>query len=217
MPSAPPSWPLASGGSECWRRRCGSCRPIATGRAARNCTEPPGQTELFNEAEALVELNEALGAEVTLKATPQREEKSNSATKGGRKAIAAHLPRVPIVCEIPESERQCACGGALIEIGSEVSEQLDYVPPKIQVLQHVRKKYACPGCEQCLKSAPLPAQILPRTNAAPGLLAQLVASKYVDALPLYRQEAIFARYGVHSFLGPRRPPGSLRSPSGFSR
>jgi transposase len=70
------------------------------------------------------------------------------------------------------------------------------VPPKIQVLQHVRKKYACPGCEQCLKTSPLPAQILPRTNAAPGLLAHLVASKYVDALPLYRQEAIFARYGV---------------------
>jgi len=141
----------------------------------------PGQTELFNEAEALVELNEALGAEVNLKATPQREEKSNPATKAGRKAIAAHLPRVPIVYEIPQSERQCACGTILTEI---------------QVLQHVRKKYACPGCEQCLKTAPLPAQILPRTNAAPGLLAHLVASKYVDALPLYRQEAIFARYGV---------------------
>jgi transposase len=42
----------------------------------------------------------------------------------------------------------------------------------------------------------LPAQILPKTNAAPGLLAHLVTSKYVDALPLYRQEAIFARYGV---------------------
>ena len=79
---------------------------------------------------------------------------------------------------------------------TEVSEQLDYVPPKIQVLQHVRKKYACPGCEQCLKTAALPAQILPKTNAAPGLLAHLVTSKYVDALPLYRQEAIFERHGV---------------------
>jgi transposase len=156
----------------------------------------PGQTELFNEAETLVELNEALGAEVNLKTTPQRAEKSNPATKAGRKAIAAHLPRVPIVYDIPQSERQCACGTILTEIGSEVTEQLDYVPPKIQVLQHVRKKYACPGCEQCLRTAPLPAQILPRTNAGPGLLAHLVASKYVDALPLYRQEAIFARYGV---------------------
>jgi transposase len=155
----------------------------------------PGQSELFNEAETIVELNAVLGAEVELKATPQREGKS-AGTKPGRKAIAAHLPRVPVVYEIPQSERQCACGSTLIEIGSEVSEQLDYVPAKIQVLQHVRKKYACPGCEQCLKTAPLSAQILPRTNAAPGLLAHLVTSKYVDALPLYRQEAIFERHGV---------------------
>jgi transposase len=84
----------------------------------------------------------------------------------------------------------------LIEIGAEVSEQLDYVPAKVQVLQHVRKKYACPGCEQCLTTAALPAQILPKSNAAPGLLAHIVTAKYVDALPLYRQEAIFERHGV---------------------
>jgi transposase len=156
----------------------------------------PGQSELFNEAETIAELNEVLGTEVNLKATPQREDKPSTGAKAGRKAIAAHLPRVQIFHDIPESERECACGGTLIEIGSEVSEQLDYVAPKIQVLQHVRKKYACPGCEQCLKTAALPSQILPRTNAAPGLLAHLVTSKYVDALPLYRQEAICARYGV---------------------
>jgi hypothetical protein len=93
----------------------------------------PGQTELFNEAEALVELNEVLGTEVNLKATPQRENKADRGRKPGRKAIAAHLPRVPVVHDIPESERQCACGTMLIEIGSDISEQLDYVPPKIQV------------------------------------------------------------------------------------
>jgi len=156
----------------------------------------PGQTELFNEAETIAELNEVLGAEVHLKATPQREDNSGRGTKPGRKAIAAHLPRVAIVHDLAEHDRHCACGSQLVEIGSDISEQLDYVAPKIQVLQHVRKKYACPGCEKCVKTAPLPAQILPKTNAAPGILAHLVTSKYVDALPLYRQEAIFARYGV---------------------
>src|ERR1700733_9650209 len=124
----------------------------------------PGQSELFNEAETIAELNEVLGAEVNLKATPLREDKPSTGVKAGRKAIAAHLPRVQILHDIAENERQCACGGTLIEIGTEVSEQLDYVAPKIQVLQHVRKKYACPGCEQCLKTAALPAQILPRTR-----------------------------------------------------
>jgi transposase len=167
------------------------------GSSREKLTVAPGQTELFNEAETIVELNEVLGAEVTLKATPQREDKGAPGAKAGRKAIAAHLPRVSIVHDLPESDRRCACGTMLIEIGSDLSEQLDYVPPKIQVLQHVRKKYACPGCDQCVKTAPLPPHILPRTNAAPGLLAHLVTSKYVDALPLYRQEAIFARYGVN--------------------
>src|SRR5450631_2213968 len=166
------------------------------GASREKLSVAPGQGGLFNEAEATIELTEAVGAEIELTATPLREDKKRSAMKPGRKAIASHLPRVPIVYELPESERHCACGRVLIEIGSEVSEQLDYVPAKVQVLQHVRKKYACPDCEQCVKTAVLPAQILPKTNAAPGLLAHLVTAKYVDALPLYRQEAIFERHGV---------------------
>jgi transposase len=157
----------------------------------------PGQGGLFNEVETVVELAEALGAEVALQATPLREDKKRSATKPGRKALAAHLPRIRVPHELPESERTCACGDTLVEIGEETSEQLDYVRPKIQVLQHVRKKYACRGCEQCVKTAPLAPQLLPRSNAAPGLLAHIVTSKYVDALPLYRQETIFERHGVH--------------------
>jgi transposase len=166
------------------------------GASREKLSVAPGQAGLFNEAEATIELAEAVGAEIELSATPLREDKKRSPAKPGRKAIASHLPRIPIVYELPESERHCTCGSVLIEIGAETSEQLDYVPAKVQVLQHVRKKYACPGCEQCVKTAVLPAQILPKSNAAPGLLAHLVTAKYVDALPLYRQEAIFERHGV---------------------
>ena len=167
------------------------------GASREKLNAAPGQGGLFNEAETIMELSEVLGAEVALQATPQREDKRPSATKPGRKALAAHLPRILVPHELPESERVCACGDTLVEIGAETSEQLDYVRPKIQVLQHVRKKYACPGCEQCVKTAPLPAQMVPRSNAASGLLAHIVTSKYVDALPLYRQERIFERHGVH--------------------
>jgi transposase len=69
----------------------------------------PGQTELFNEAETIAELNEVLGTEVSLKATPQREDKSGG-TKPGRKAIAAHLPRVAIIHDLAKDDRHCACG-----------------------------------------------------------------------------------------------------------
>jgi transposase len=154
-----------------------------------------GQSELFNEIEATVELAEAVGVEPELRATPLRESKT-AAGKPGRQKLASHLPRVEIRHELPEAERICGCGSVLTEIGTDISEQIDYVPMKIQVLRHLRVKYACPGCEQCVKSAPLPEQILPKSNASAGLLAHLVTSKYVDSLPLYRLEGMFERYGV---------------------
>jgi transposase len=154
-----------------------------------------GQNELFNEIEATLELTEAVGVEPELKVTPLREEK-RSGGKPGRARLAAHLPRVEIRHELSEGERLCGCGTTLAEIGADISEQIDYVPAKVRVLRHLRVKYACPGCEQCVKTAPVPEHILPKTNASPGVLAQLVTSKYVDSLPLYRQEAMFERYGV---------------------
>jgi transposase len=155
----------------------------------------PGQRGLFNEVEATIELTEIVGVEPELTATPLRETRTSNKT-AGRKALASHLPRIEVRHELPKEQRLSACGAELREIGTETSEQLDYVPAKVQVIRHVRLKYAC-ACGECgVKIAPLPAHILPRSNAAPGLLAHLVTAKYVDALPLYRQEVIFARHGV---------------------
>ena len=94
--------------------------------------------------------------EPELKATPLREPKVSTG-KPGRSKLAAHLPCVDVRHELPESERVCDCGSTLQEIGADISEQIDHVPAKVQVLRHLRIKYACPGCDQCIKSAPLPA------------------------------------------------------------
>lgn len=165
------------------------------GASREKLGQAPGQRGLFNEAEATIELSEAVGIEPALTATPLRETRA-SATKAGRKALASHLPRIEIRHELPAIERMCACGAALEEIGAETCEQLDYVPAKVQVIRHVRPKYACACCHSGVKIAPAPAHILPRSNAAPGLLAHLITAKYVDSLPLHRQETIFARHGV---------------------
>jgi hypothetical protein len=69
------------------------------------------------------------------------------------------------------------------------------VPAKIQVIRHIRKQYAC-KCGQCIKTAALPGQPIPKSMASPGLLAHIAVSKYQDALPLYRQETILRRIGV---------------------
>ena len=165
------------------------------GASREKLTTASGQRGLFNEVEATIELTEIVGVTPDLTATPLRETRASNGTPG-RKALAAHLPRIEVRHELPQDQRVGACGTPMREIGTETSEQLDYVPAKVQVIRHVRAKYACP-CGQCgVRIAPLPAHILPRSNAAPGLLAHLVSAKYVDALPLYRQEVIFARHGV---------------------
>jgi len=67
--------------------------------------------------------------------------------KRGRRPIPADLPRVTVVHDLPEAEKTCPCGAALARIGEEVSEKLDIVPAKIQVVRHIRPKYACRACE----------------------------------------------------------------------
>jgi transposase len=83
----------------------------------------------------------------------------------------------------------------LSEINQIVSEQVDIIPAQLRVIRHIRKQYAC-ACGQCIQTAPLPGQPIPKSMASPGLLAHVVVSKYQDALPLYRQEQILQRVGV---------------------
>lgn len=111
-----------------------------------------------------------------------------------RQALPAKLPRIDRHHEIEQTH--CACGQALKRIGQEVSEQLDCVPAQFFVLRNIRGKYVCVCC-QTIQAAPMPAQIIDKGIPAPGLLAQVVVAKHDDHLPLYRQEEIYARSGVH--------------------
>lgn len=111
-----------------------------------------------------------------------------------RQALPAALPRIEHRHE-PEST-VCSCGQPLKRIGEEISEQLDCVPAQFFVNRHIRGKYTC-ACCQTLQTEPMPAQMIDKGIPAPGLLAQVVVAKHDDHLPLYRQEEIYARSGVH--------------------
>lgn len=111
-----------------------------------------------------------------------------------RRPLPESLTRVEVFHDL-DSAVCPECGQALEKIGEEVSEQLDVIPAKFIVRRHVRAKYCCRHCE-CVHSAPMPAQPIDKGLAAPGLLAQVVIGKYLDHLPLYRQESQFARMGV---------------------
>jgi len=152
----------------------------------------PDQIYLFDEAEA-----DALGGtdnEADVDETV--EVPAHTRKKRGRKPLPDTLPRVEVIHEIPQDQRHCPHDGQLLaEINQVVSEQLDIIPAQIRVIRHIRKQYAC-SCGQCIQTAPLPGQPIPKSMASPGLLAHIAVSKYQDALPLYRQEQILQRIGV---------------------
>ena len=151
------------------------------------------QLLLFDSAELSVLIEE--------REQEEQEASSSSAKRRrnghGRRALPAHLPREQRRYELAEAERQCpGCGEARQEIGQETSEQLEYVPAAFKVIEHVRVKYACRRCEEHVSVAAKPSQAIEKGLPGPGLLAQVVLSKYGDHTPLYRQEDIFSRHGI---------------------
>lgn len=162
---------------------------------------------LINEAELIVDDDEggadeapADVADGDASATPPDNvaPSANKRTRGGRVALPPELPRVEVVHTLDATERCCAEDGTELKvIGEEVSEELHVVPARVEVIRHVRRKYACPICEGNVKIVPAPAKLLPKSNASATLLAYVATAKYQDALPLYRQSQIFTRHGAH--------------------
>ena len=118
---------------------------------------------------------------------------------GGRKALPADLPRERIEYE-PE-EKDCGnCGVPLERIGEEITTELDYVPARFVIREHVKIKRACSKCKEAgVKTGKLPPALQPIERGRPGagLLVHVMVSKYCDHIPLNRLENIFAREGVN--------------------
>jgi transposase len=157
------------------------------------------QLALFDEAELNV-LIEELDAQIAEAKAPPRSERTEPKQTPKRKPLPAHLPRVERILDLPEEE-QAAIAATHVHIGFDESEQLGVLPKQYYVIRTKRAKYApihadVPGAEAGLRIAPRPAQILPKAIAHSSLLAEVVTGKFVDGLPLYRQEKIFAREGI---------------------
>jgi transposase len=137
------------------------------------------------------------GAVIVPPAEEKKQEVKGYTRRHGRGALPAELPRKRIEYALSEEDRKCPeCGTPREEIGEETSEQVDYVPASVMVLEHVRKKYACKCCQGEVVVAEKAAQPIEKGLPGPGMLAQVAVSKYGDHLPLARQEAIWERHGL---------------------
>ena len=159
----------------------------------------PRQMALFAEMLQQVEVENPPAEPEPEPAAPPKPRKGH-----GRRRIPDDLPRERVIHDLPEEEKPCPCCGAGREvIGQEVSEQLDYEPARLKVIQHVRLKYICKDCEQRaaeggpqIATAEKPLSPIEKGLAAPGLIAYVMVSKYCDHLPLHRLERICKRHGM---------------------
>jgi len=167
------------------------------GRKSEKLPVGSGQLLLFNEAEATV-----AEAQQQDESEGGIEVAAHQRRRGHRKPLPENLPRVEMLHDLSDAQKQCSCGAQKVRIGEEISEQLDIIPQKFQVIRNIRPKYVCKKCEgvdadePAVSIAPLPEQMIAKSIATPGLLAWILTGKFVDGLPFYRVEEILKRYGV---------------------
>jgi transposase len=117
---------------------------------------------------------------------------------GGRNTNRTNLPVETKEYKLPETELPCPeCKQPRTEIGYESAQELEFIPASFKIIKHVQTKYACKNCQEQVVLAPR-TDVQPIEKGMPGfgLLAQIITSKYVDHLPLYRQEQIYWRLGA---------------------
>jgi len=155
------------------------------------------QMDFFNEAES--ESYGKLTPEPTLDAVkPPRKTRP----KGRKEQILSALPTETIEYKLTPEEMNCPkCEGPLHEMDKEIRKELKMIPAQVMVTEHVRYTYACRDCDKNGISVPVitakaPVPPIRNSLASPSMLAHIVTRKYVEAIPLYRQEQQFQRFGL---------------------
>lgn len=165
------------------------------GKSSEKTPEDQIELPLFNEAEVCQndQTEEPTFEEVTYERKKTRRTRADT---------MKDLPIETIVYNLSPSEQVCSCcSGDLHEMKTEVRRELKVIPAEVKVVEHHRAVYACRFCERHgtetqVKYAAVPAPVFPKSMASPSALAHIITQKFIQGLPLYRQEAEWKRFGV---------------------
>lgn len=150
---------------------------------------------IFNEAEVTAD-PAAIEPEILEK--PLRRTRAGYA----RKAAFANLPVEEVHCTVEADDRICPdCGSELASIGQKlIRQELHYVPAKLSIQNIYAESYECRTCRKAGKPAILqartPEPVLQHSYASASTVAWTIYQKYVQAVPLYRQEKEWQAMGA---------------------
>lgn len=154
------------------------------------------QLSLFNEAEIEADSKSKEPAKITVAGHVRK----NPNTK--REELIKDLPVKEVICDMPDDEKFCEqCGTELKPIGKEtVREELEYIPAQLRIIRYVRISYECPKCKHTdnpyiIKSL-APTSLMNHSLASPSSVANVMYQKYVNSMPLYRQEKEWEALGL---------------------
>ena len=131
---------------------------------------------------------------------PAHDRVKDSKAGHGRAVLPENLPCEEILLDVSPEEKLCpCCGKERVCIGSDSRDELDIIPPRFVKRRYIRPVYACPAraCTECGVAQAEPAAcVIDKGIPRAGLVTWIVLAKFMDHLPLYRQESIFGRAGV---------------------
>jgi transposase len=155
-----------------------------------------GQLSLFDEAEIEADPN---APEPDLK---QVEGYRRKKFKGQRAELLKDLPRIKRLCTLVEEDRFCeVCETALVSVGEEfIRTEIEFIPAEVRVIDYYRETFECRTCrkngESYIEKSPMPYPVIQHSMASPSTVAWVMHQKFVNALPLYRQEKEWKTLGV---------------------
>nr|WP_300817749.1 IS66 family transposase [uncultured Acetatifactor sp.] len=152
--------------------------------------EVDGKIVFFNESEAVAAEESGEDTEPVPRRKPKKKH-------GKREDDLEGLPVVVIEHSLTQDELTALFGEeGFKQLPDEVYRRYGFTPAKVEVEEHHVKVYAGKKTDEIVR-APHPESLLRGSLVSPSLEAAVMNAKYVNAVPLYRQEQEFERYGLH--------------------
>ena len=155
-----------------------------------------GQLSLFNEAE--IEADSKSEEPVICRKGSMYHKKP----KTSREELLKDLPVEEFPCVLHPDDMFCnQCGTTLKEIGFvKVRDEIEYIPAKVQIIRYMQQACECPACKHTtkpfIKKAAVPKSVLNHSLASPSSVSYVMYQKYVNSIPLYRQEKDWEQMGI---------------------